>query len=66
MNNFKLGGLMLRIRKAVIGGPLSEGMKSIEKLQPLLPPPQQASSSSFFFLRDVIVIFTVYSRGVFF
>ena len=49
MNNFKLGGLMLRIRKAVIGGPLSEGMKSIEKLQPLLPPPQQASSSSFFF-----------------
>ncbi|CAJ0915152.1 14443_t:CDS:2, partial [Entrophospora sp. SA101] len=24
MNNFKLGGLMLRIRKAVIGGPLSE------------------------------------------
>ncbi|CAJ0752389.1 7346_t:CDS:2 [Entrophospora sp. SA101] len=48
MNNFELGGLMLRVRKAVIGGPLSEGMKSIEKLPPPLPPPPQASSLSLF------------------
>ncbi|CAG8460224.1 5159_t:CDS:2 [Ambispora gerdemannii] len=37
MNNFELGGLILHVGKAVIGGPLSEGMKAIEKLPPLPP-----------------------------
>ena len=35
MNNFELGGLILHVGKAVIGGPLPEGMKAIEKLPPL-------------------------------
>jgi hypothetical protein len=35
MNNFELGGLILHVGKAVIGGPLSEGMRALEKLPPL-------------------------------
>ncbi|UZO24496.1 uncharacterized protein OCT59_016793 [Rhizophagus irregularis] len=50
MNNFELGGLILHVGKAVIGGPLSEGMKAIEKLPPLpagaTPPPPIVTSPS--------------------
>ncbi|RIB23488.1 hypothetical protein C2G38_2032701 [Gigaspora rosea] len=50
MNNFELGGLILHVGKAVIGGPLSEGMKAIEKLPPLpvgvTPPPTLVASPS--------------------
>ncbi|GBC00242.1 hypothetical protein RclHR1_00380010 [Rhizophagus clarus] len=50
MNNFELGGLILHVGKAVIGGPLSEGMKAIDKLPPLpagaTPPPPIVTSPS--------------------
>ncbi|CAG8437787.1 15277_t:CDS:10 [Acaulospora morrowiae] len=48
MKIFELGGLTLHVGKAVIGGPLSEGMKAIEKLPPLpagATPPQTLSTS---------------------
>ncbi|CAG8442546.1 10646_t:CDS:2 [Acaulospora colombiana] len=50
MKIFELGGLTLHVGKAVIGGPLSEGMKAIEKLPPLpagvAPPPTLSTSPS--------------------
>ncbi|KAJ3022814.1 Poly(U)-binding-splicing factor puf60 [Thoreauomyces humboldtii] len=44
MNNFELGGVPLRVRKAIIGGPMPPGMKNIDSIRPLLTPgfPQTA------------------------
>ncbi|TPX60701.1 hypothetical protein PhCBS80983_g01578 [Powellomyces hirtus] len=36
MNNFELGGLPLRVRKALVGGPMPPGMKNIDEL-PAVP-----------------------------
>ncbi|KAJ3289935.1 Poly(U)-binding-splicing factor puf60 [Borealophlyctis nickersoniae] len=37
MNGFELGGMHLRVMKAIVGGPLPEGMKSLEKMAPGAP-----------------------------
>ncbi|KAI9004180.1 hypothetical protein BC832DRAFT_592866 [Gaertneriomyces semiglobifer] len=43
MNNFELGGLPLRVRKAILGGALPNGMKSLESMSAPVAPAVPAS-----------------------
>lgn len=45
LNNFELGGLQLHVGPAIVGGPLSEGMKALDKLPATQLAPVASSTS---------------------
>ena len=51
MNGFELGGMNLRVTKALVGGPMPEGMKALDKMppapaQPVVPASVVAAAMS--------------------